>query len=304
MDTKILCSCLICKEVKISRGLDTHQRMMHSDQATMDKMNFRKYRKFNPETYVSSIRASERRADYLKSPCLCKKCGIPMPFNHRLNIFCSHTCSATFEDHQRRKKYSNETKQRISEGITKTSRALRMSKGNFKLTDFEFAKAISGPYTKIYLSTCKVSGKKWYSTTVKTIHPDTAKTFIDYGYHARFSFGIRSYPLWFKDASDLITRHGWYSTPGSKRSGIKNTNGVSRDHMLSVSDGYKQGINPLLLSHPANCKLMCHTENQKKMKTSSITLQELLIKIEDFNKLYPENSFQFPQQATTVLPRA
>jgi hypothetical protein len=34
-----------------------------------------------------------------------------------------------------------------------------------------------------------------------------------------------------------------------------NLGGVSRDHMIAVRDGFNLGIDPKLLSHPANCKL-------------------------------------------------
>jgi len=59
---------------------------------------------------------------------------------------------------------------------------------------------------------------------------------------------------------------------------------VSRDHMLSVKEGFELGIDPKLLSHPANCELMVHNDNISKNKKSSITLEELLERIENFNK--------------------
>jgi hypothetical protein len=70
-----------------------------------------------------------------------------------------------------------------------------------------------------------------------------------------------------KDGS-LIEKYGWYK---AKNNG-NNLGGVSRDHMLSVSEGYKLSIDPYFLSHPANCKLMVHSENiskNKKSQTSS-----------------------------------
>ena len=144
---------------------------------------------------------------------------------------------------------------------------------------------IAGPYTKIYLCTCKISGKQWYSTTVKTIHPSIQTTKNQYAYQCRFNFSISKYPEWFIDASALIKEYGWYSTPGS-RSGIKNTNGISRDHLYSVSDGFKNNIDPKLLSHPANCQLIPHKLNQRKRAKSSITLDELLQKIKIFEMMY------------------
>ena len=65
-----------------------------------------------------------------------------------------------------------------------------------------------------------------------------------------------------------------------------NLGGVSRDHMLSVRDGFNKGINPKLLAHPANCRLMIHNENISKNKKSILTENELLIRIEEWDKKY------------------
>jgi hypothetical protein len=148
-----------------------------------------------------------------------------------------------------------------------------------------------GLHTRIYLCTCKYSGKQWYSKTVKTVHPDLTRTKGEYSYSCRFRFGISSYPNWFTSASELITKHGWYSTPGSRK-GIKNTNGISRDHVYSITDGWLNNIPPAIIRHPANCELIQHTENQSKHKKSKITIEELYQRIKQFNLIYgdpPEN---------------
>ena len=95
-----------------------------------------------------------------------------------------------------------------------------------------------------------------------------------------FRFSLRKYSAWF--GTDLLKEHGMYS-PSNKKN---NLNGVSRDHLLSVSDGFKQGIEPVIMSHPANCEFMLHRKNQSKHTKSSITLAELLEKITAFEKLY------------------
>jgi len=56
--------------------------------------------------------------------------------------------------------------------------------------------------------------------------------------------------------------------------------------MISVKEGYKLKIDTNLLSHPANCKLMVHTDNNSKNDKSSISLEELKNRIEYFNKKY------------------
>ena len=54
--------------------------------------------------------------------------------------------------------------------------------------------------------------------------------------------------------------------------------------MLSVREGFELGIDPKLLSHPANCKLMIHNENVSKNKKSSISLDDLIKRIKYFNE--------------------
>jgi hypothetical protein len=65
--------------------------------------------------------------------------------------------------------------------------------------------------------------------------------------------------------------------------------GVSRDHLYSILDGYTNKIDPKLLSHPANCRIMVHNGpngNNSKNSKSSITLEELKIRINIWTKKY------------------
>lgn len=64
---------------------------------------------------------------------------------------------------------------------------------------------------------------------------------------------------------------------------IKNPQGVCRDHMLSVEEGYKAGIDPEVLSHPANCQFLTNRDNCKKGTQSSLTYEELCKRIESWN---------------------
>jgi hypothetical protein len=56
---------------------------------------------------------------------------------------------------------------------------------------------------------------------------------------------------------------------------------------LSVREGFEMGIDPQIISHPANCRLMIHNENISKNKRSDITIEELLEKITIFESKYP-----------------
>lgn len=89
-----------------------------------------------------------------------------------------------------------------------------------------------------------------------------------------FKFNVFDYPDKFR--LGLIEEYGWYKA--SNRG--DNPEGVSRDHMVSVSYGFENGILPFYISHPANCRLMQHSANNIKNTSCSISFEELLDKIE------------------------
>lgn len=111
-------------------------------------------------------------------------------------------------------------------------------------------------------------------------HRRTDGSLVAYRQRCAFKFGIGSFPDEFEFS--LIEKHGWYA---AKNRG-DNLGGVSRDHMYSVRDGFDNGIDPNLIAHPANCKLMVHGDNIKKHKGSSITLDELKRRITEWDKKY------------------
>lgn len=191
--------------------------------------------------------------------------------------YCCRSCSASA---------TNKNRVHSTESKMKTSATLKLRYGPSKQEKLRlsFEDCIVGPYTRIYLCTCKLTGEKWFSKTKKTIHPNHAKTFKEYQYACRFNFSINHYPDKFPNASELIKTYGWYSTPGSNKSGIRNVNGISRDHKVSVSYGFKNNIPPNIIRHPANCELLPHIENQKKRSKCSISLEQLLEDIATFDK--------------------
>lgn len=95
-----------------------------------------------------------------------------------------------------------------------------------------------------------------------------------------FSFSLNDYIDEF-DFS-LIQKFGWYKATNNGN----NLNGVSRDHMVSKDFGYDHLIDPYIISHPANCKLLQHTENISKYSKCSITVDELLKRIETWHAKY------------------
>ena len=102
----------------------------------------------------------------------------------------------------------------------------------------------------------------------------------DYRHACGFKFNLADFPDEF-DFS-LVESYGWYK---AKNRG-DNLNGVSRDHMVSVSFGFSNGIDPSIISHPANCRLVRHNENVSKGAKCTFTLKELLERIEAWNLKY------------------
>ena len=80
----------------------------------------------------------------------------------------------------------------------------------------------------------------------------------------------------------MYEKYGCYK---AKNNG-DNFNGIVRDHMFSVSDGFLLNIDPKIIKHPANCELMQNSKNLSKGKHSSITLNELYERINKFNEIY------------------
>ena len=68
---------------------------------------------------------------------------------------------------------------------------------------------------------------------------------------------------------ELLVQHRMYN----RRT---NPNGVVRDHKVSKDYGYKNKIDPAMISHPANCQFITHKDNARKGYRCSITVEELL----------------------------
>ena len=103
-----------------------------------------------------------------------------------------------------------------------------------------------------------------------------------YKYFCKFTFSLNDFPDEFD--FNLIKQFGWYK---AKNRG-DNLLGVSRDHKYSCEEGFKHLIDPYLISHPANCKLLQHIENSSKYIKCSITIDELQTNVINWNKKYGE----------------
>jgi len=214
---------------------------------------------------------------YLKNPKRCENpsCGKELPYKQRGNKYCCNSCAATIGN-LGLDRSNNILSKEGYENIVKANRK-RAGEGvyekyesNPKLCQFCGVKI---PFNFRHKKFCNHTCRKSFLRKDKT-------ELAIYKRDASFNFNLKNYPEEF-DFS-LIEQYGWYK---AKNRG-DNLNGVSRDHMFSVNEGFKLGIDAKIIAHPANCKLMQHNDNSKKWKHSSITIDELLKRIEEWDSKY------------------
>lgn len=191
---------------------------------------------------------------------LCKNCSKTFESYTKENrLFCSKSCAAIFNNSNR--KLTESTKEKISE----------------KLKNFP-RKKIAKPKK---IRKCKICGELSVNKKHKVICENCKIDYYKfYRQECDFKFSVFDYPSEFD--LDLLDTHGWYS-PSNKRNNLK---GVSKDHMYSVMDGYKNKISSDIISHPANCNLILFSENSKKKNNSSITIEDLVNKISIWDQKY------------------
>lgn len=227
----------------------------------LDRSTKEKLKKINRDRFLLETKEFE---------VVCAKCGKKFKVREKIDKFpkkekyyCSKSCANSHKKSENsRKKISEKLKKYYS---SRLKRYKHICKGCGK--EFENKKKNS-----IFCSNdCRIQYKKKNSKR---------SLFEQYRIDCSFNFNLKDFPKEF-DFS-LIEKYGWYK---AKNHG-NNLIGVSRDHMVSIKYGFEHNIDPKIISHPANCKLMVHSENIKKYSRCSLTLEELLIRIEEWNKKY------------------
>jgi len=210
------------------------------------------------------------RKDYKDNPKYCFSCNSKIPYYKRKNTFCNHSCKAKYINTTRklvnRKAYSEQAIKNLRE-------ANRKSKGG----DINYEQNPSK------CSRCNkdlVYQKRNYKYCSRECIRENPKDLKNYRVSCRFKFSLNDYPEEFD--FNLIKENGWYS-PTNKNN---NLTGVSRDHMFSVRNGFELAIDPNIIGHPANCRLMLHTDNFKKKDKSSIFISELIRRINKWDIKY------------------
>lgn len=212
--------------------------------------------------------------NYNQNPKICKNCGNKIDYKKRSNTFCGSSCNA---------KYNNPKRIGIKMNLSEIG-IVNIRKATEKRLGFSYEKYYLKPNNCIECESIlpfnkrknKFCNKKCQNKYNRKHLTEYQKYYKD----CKFKFGLKDYPNEF-DFS-LIEEFGWYKP---KNHG-NNLNGISRDHMLSVKEGFEKSIKCEIISHPANCKLMQQTNNSKKHKKSSIKIKDLNKKIELWNIKY------------------
>ena len=211
---------------------------------------------------------------------LCKNCG--KAINKTLSDkkkFCNCSCSAQYNNKKR--KHTEETKKKISDKIIALNKNKKKSDNIIKSVIKNGKKHTIRIRPEISIRKCRFCNENKPILKHKIICKNCAtKYYKIYRPLCEFDFNIYNYKNEFDFT--LIKQYGWYS-PTNKNN---NLNGVSKDHVFSVKDGFINNINPEIIKHPANCRLIKHSDNNKKSYTSLITLNELLEKIKYWNQKY------------------
>ena len=263
--------------------------------------HFDTFKKYYPNYNgnLASFDFIREKEQYTVSPKTCLCCHIPLVFNKRKNIYCSSKCAATINNRKRGCTLSIKQYKVLPCVICNKDTIVEKHHGrNFvfcgdecrlKRREEENIKILSAVKsvnmkTRLCLNCnniivgyntkyCSVNCWKTFTFNQKTEKEQ-------YYLKCKFKFNVYHYPNFFN--LSLIEEFGWYS-PTNKSD---NLDGVSRDHCLSINDGFTRNIDPSIICHPANCRLIKHRDNQQKKTKSIYTLEQLLVEIERFNKLF------------------
>ncbi len=236
-----------------------------------------KYEEIKASTRAKLLLFNQENPKIFEYTCKCVICG---------NEYQIKTSKKHFEN----KKYKQTCSDKCAKQLTVKNTNKEIRNNNIKKTFLtRESKTISKePLIKI----CEYCGKEF--TTYKKLQKccciscashnrykinDTQKL---YKKLCAFNFALNSYPNEFD--FDLINQYGWYK---AKNHG-DNPNGVSRDHCYSIDEGFKNLVDPYIISHPANCILIQQRKNASKHTKSNISIEDLIEKIKQWNEKYGE----------------
>lgn len=241
----------------------------------------------------ATIELIARVESYNKNPKKCIGCTAPISYKRKENNYCNHSCAATATNLARPPK-SAEQRVKISNSMKSYNKTLSKTE-KFKIdikrckTSSRMNKVITrtfldknvGPSCKIFHCTCSHCQMKFITRNQVKYCSNCAHLYKSNNNRNQFAFTFNVYK--FPELFDLslITKFGWHSYGGRK---LYNPNGVTKDHRVSVNAAIKNSYDPYYIKHPMNCELMRFEDNNKKKTGCSITYEELVSMVDEFDK--------------------
>lgn len=219
---------------------------------------------------------SKRKYSHCESTCgMCGSTYVNHESPKKKTKFCSRECSAKFSQ-----SFVTEAgRERISEKVKKA-----WLEGKYESLSGKQKELLKEcPECKIEFETRR-NGQVFCSRECARASSRKSGSKSSYKHACQFKFNLGDFPNEF-DFS-LIQQHGWYK-PANRGN---NLGGVSRDHRISIDFGYKNNIDPKIISHPANCELLLQKDNFSKKEACSISLEQLKLEIDEWDKRYPNKN--------------
>ena len=95
-------------------------------------------------------------------------------------------------------------------------------------------------------------------------------------YYSKCAFKSWDKSIWSKiPGYSLISEIGMFNP-------VTNPTGAVRDHIVSKYYGWKNSVDPEIISHPANCQIISNLDNIKKGARSDLFLKDLLESINNW----------------------
>lgn len=299
---KTLCSCIVCHEIKSTKGIHTHFLIAHN----------KEYAKKHYDKSIAGFKIAKdsitknfnnRITKYYLSPTACAHCNTTLPYESRHLTYCSKSCSssATNSTHSAESRQQQRlSTQSTMYGIEISGDFLPLAKNTCEKCSKVFLSKsprrfcnedcrgrknptekieIVGEFSPLHKCSCKVCHTKFLARTSLQFCKQHRDHHSNKRSEYRFQFNIYDYPDLFN--LDLLNTVGFYA-PGGK-AGKWNPDGLSRDHKVSITEAIKHEYDPYFITHPLNCELMPHSTNNKKKGKSSLTYNELVQLVNEYN---------------------
>ena len=274
------CCCLICKREMSVKGIHTHLMRTHGSEEEKSKFHlFTKEDIMKGKENNNHLKQRIERAKKQNTK-ICSWCN--NTFTARYKKFCNNSCAAHFKnahrDHtsiqQKRIETIRSTNPEWGEG--KTSPTIKKVKTKAQKKSKQYVK--EGPFCVLYNCKCKMCKKQMLLQHKRQFCDACSINHTNLRMQYQFRFNVYNFPELFD--LNLLAKQGWYSPKG--KSGKWNPNGLSRDHKVSVHEAIMNNYDLFYITHPLNCDLIPHSQNNHKKTKSSLLYDDLVKMVDEY----------------------